>query len=230
MIRAISLALLCAASFAAVYFAMAPDADETVAPQSTEAVASAGREAQVPSAPKLEPETVAAIRNVTPENFTAAPPVSGPLVRVAPQAQEKPAEEKPARLERLYNPVVVSAGAIKVGDDEVRLAGIAVTEPDKSCGEGASAWPCGRLARAALRSFIRGRAIECEIPAGADAIPNPARCLVGGEDISAWLAAQGWAEADGAYDDDAKAARDEKLGLFAESRPDAQPDELAARR
>ena len=225
MIRAISLALLGAASFAAVYFAMAPDADEIVAPQSTEAVASAGREAQVPSAPKLEPETVAAIRNVTPENFTAAPPVSGPLVRVEPPKPEKPAQ--PARLERLYNPVVVSAGAIKVGDDEVRLAGIAVTEPDKSCGEGASAWPCGRLARAALRSFIRGRAIECEIPAGADAIPNPARCLVGGEDISAWLAAQGWAEADGAYGDDAKAARDEKLGLFAESRPDAQ---LAARR
>jgi endonuclease YncB( thermonuclease family) len=206
MIRAISLALLGAASFAAVYFAMAPDADETVAPQSTEAVASAGREAQVPSAPKLEPETVAAIRNVTPENFTAAPPVSGPLVRVEPPKPENPAQ--PARRERLFNPVVVSAGAIKVGDDEIRLAGIAVTEPDKSCGEGASAWPCGRLARAALRSFIRGRAIECEIPAGADEVPSPARCLV-------------------AYDDDAKAARDEKLGLFAESRPDAQ---LAARR
>jgi endonuclease YncB( thermonuclease family) len=157
--------------------------------------------------------------------MTAAPQATGPLVRVESPAPETPAE--PARLERLFNPIVVSAGAIEVGDDVIRLAGVAATDTDRSCGEGASAWPCGRLARAALRSFIRGRAIECEIPAGADAVPNPARCLVGGEDISAWLVAQGWAEADGAYDDDAKAARDEKLGLFAASRPDAQ---LAARR
>ena len=106
-----------------------------------------------------------------------------------------------------------------------------MTKPDRSCGDGADAWPCGRLARAALRSFIHGRAIECEIPAGADAIPNPARCLVGGDDISEWLVAQGWAKRGGGdYAEAEKTAKDGKLGLFADARPDAQPDEVAARR
>ncbi len=89
----------------------------------------------------------------------------------------------------------------------------------------------GALARAALRSFVRRRAIECDIPAGADSVPDPARCFVGGDDIAEWLVAQGWAKRSGGdYADAEKTARDGELGLFAASRPDAQPDEVAARR
>jgi endonuclease YncB( thermonuclease family) len=85
------------------------------------------------------------------------------------------------------------------------------------------------MARAALRRFVRGRAIECEVPAGAAEIPNPARCFVAGSDISEWLVAQGWAEAiDADLDEAEKAARQAKLGLFGDGRPGGQPAELAA--
>jgi endonuclease YncB( thermonuclease family) len=81
----------------------------------------------------------------------------------------------------------------------------------------------------ALRSFIRSRAIDCDVPAGADEIPDPARCVVGTEDIAEWLVAQGWAKRNGdAYEEAEKKASEEKLGLFGSARPDAQ--EVATRR
>lgn len=236
MIRAISLALLCAASFAAVYWMTAPDADEPVATsaaQSSEPTSSGDMQTPVAidNNLALRSEPTHPVRDVTPSNVTAGPKVTGPLVRVSPPAAEEPTPSPEARRELLYKPVVISAGVIRARDIEIRLAGIAVTEPERSCGEGASAWPCGRVARTALRRFIRGRAIGCEIPPGADAIPNPAHCFVGVDDIAEWLVAQGWAKRSGSdYSDAEKAAHDGKLGLYAESRPGLQPDEVAARR
>ncbi len=243
MIRAISLALVCAASFAAVYWMTAPD--ESVTPQSQQSVGPATRGDTAPAAAEgivaLRPgtaevraeqssEATNAVRDVTTDSITAGPVVTGPLVRIAPphSAEGQPRHEP--RLARLYNPIVASAGTIVAGDHDIHLAGIIATEPDQRCGEGATAWPCGRMARAALRNFIRGRAIECEIPAGAQKIPDPARCLVGGDDIAEWLVAQGWAERNGDdYAAQAEAAKEMQRGLFSEGRPDAQ-DEVAERR
>jgi endonuclease YncB( thermonuclease family) len=240
MIRAISLALIGAASFAAVYYAMAPEAppasvEATAQPAggSEAAAASAGADSTTaalrPDIPAQNaPEAPRPVRNVTPANLTAAPPVTGALVRVEPPKPPEP--EKPARTERLFSPLIVAAGTIKVGERQIGLAGISATDPEATCGEDAEAWPCGRVARAALRSFIRGRAIECDVPAGSDEIPDPARCRIGGEDISEWLVAQGWAKRSGdVYEDAEKRAREAKLGLFSASRPDAQ-DEVATRR
>ncbi len=231
MIRAISLALLCAASFAAVYWVTAPDAEEPVAqaPATESPVAMDSTDLTLRSEPETQPTHP--VRDVTPSNVTAGPKVTGPLVRVSPPSAEEPTPPPEARRELLYKPVVLSAGVIQARDIEIRLAGIAVTEPERSCGDGASAWPCGRVARAALRRFIRGRAIGCEIPPGSDAIPNPAHCFVGADDIAEWLVAQGWAKRSGSdYSDAEKAARDGKLGLYSENRPGLQPDEVAARR
>ncbi len=247
MIRAISLVILCAASFAVVYWATAPGEKERLRLASVESDgaspatvgsinASLTTDETTPpagdtSAVVLRPTTapVSNVRNVTPADMTAAPPVTGSLVRVDPPATA-PATPQKKRMARVFNPVIVSAGTIKAGNREIHLAGVAATRPDARCGKGSDSWPCGRVARTALRNFIHGRAIECEIPAGVDQIPDPATCFVGGGDIAEWLVAQGWAERTGeAYADAAKTARKGKLGLFAESRPDAQPDELAAR-
>ncbi len=255
MIRAISLALFGAASFAVVYWTTAPDKSQIAVAPATEsessspaaiepatvspsADATTSQSQSPPSIPQVQAElrpteTPHQIRDVTPDNMTAAPPVAGPLARVAPPTAKEPASpaSHKARLERLFNPLVVSAGTIEADDKEIHLAGISVTKPDATCGDGADEWPCGRVARAALRSFIRGRAIECEIPAGANAIPDPARCLVGGEDIAEWLVAQGWAKRNGSdYAEQADAAKEMQLGLFGKSRPDIQPDEVAAQR
>ena len=135
-----------------------------------------------------------AVRDVTPENMTAGPEVTGPLVRVEEAPEDAPPHVREARMQRLFNPLIVSADMIKVRDREIALAGIDAPSFDARCGEGAAAWPCGRMARAALRRFIRSRAIECEVPAAANDIPDAARCEVAGEDIAEWLVAQGWAK------------------------------------
>jgi endonuclease YncB( thermonuclease family) len=243
MIRALLLGLVGVASFAAVYL-LVPAAEETGPPQATGSlqalepvpapVASAPpQDATAPVAFELRPgaesasaenETPArAIRDVTPDNMTAGPRITGTLVRVDP-----PKVPPPARMERLFNPVVADAGTIHARDRSIHLAGIAAPEFDARCGEGDKAWPCGRMARAALRSFIRGRAIECEIPAGAESIPDPAKCLVGGDDISEWLIAQGWAKRSGdVFEAVEKKAQDAKLGLWGDGRPDGQASEVA---
>jgi endonuclease YncB( thermonuclease family) len=141
-------------------------------------------------------------------------------VRVAPP----PRPPSPPRVERLYNPVVIAAGKVRAGKRAIGLAGIDAPDFAERCGEGAAAWPCGRMARAALRRFVRGRALECEIPEGASEIPDPARCKVAGQNVSEWLVAQGWARSAGeAYAAAEDAARELKLGLWGDRRPDAQP-------
>ncbi len=244
MIRALMLVLLGAASFVAVYVALGPRQPDAVTP--TEPVAtsdaapaetasvnavpldgSASFELRGGDTPAPDTQSAAAptIRDVTPANMTAAPPVHGPLTRISPPAP--PADEHPPEAHdvRLFNPIVVSAGTIKADDREIHLAGINAPALDKSCGEGSEAWPCGRMARAALRRFLHGRAIECQVPAGTDAIPDPATCNVAGDDISQWLVATGWAERSGdAYKEAEKAAHDAKLGLWSDSRPGQTED------
>ena len=234
------LAVLGAAAFAAVYLLAAPDQPATVeaAPEpsitSTEAASIESVAPNVSEALTFElrpgaeavphsEEASHTVRDVTPDYMTAGPKVTGTLARVVP-----PVEPSKARTERFFNAIVVSAGMIKVLGQEIHLAGIAAPEFDARCGEGPASWPCGRMARAALRGLLRGRAVECEIPAGADALPDPANCLVGGENISEWLVAQGWAKRSGnLYEDSERTAREAKAGLWGETRPDDQPSDVA---
>lgn len=164
------------------------------------------------------------VRDVTPDTMTAGPRVTSAVTRIEP-----PAPPPQDRSERLFNPIVIDAGTIKARGRDIHLAGIDTIAFDKRCGEGDAAWPCGRMARAALRSFIRGRAIECVVPAGADAIPDPAMCSVAGADISEWLVAQGWAKhGAGPFAEIETAARDAQRGVWGKGRPDGSP-EVASR-
>lgn len=249
MIRGSLLALLGLASFVAVYVAMDPrePTRPTVSEPATESAAADVDPAEIapahttsikdssqlvgpdaitfqlrPGAHKSQEfgpdETAVAVRDVTPPDMTAGPKVTGRLTRV-----ERPEPEPEARVERLYKPIVVAAGTLKVRGRDIRLAGIAAPDFDERCGEGAAAWPCGRMARAALRRFIRGRAIECDVPEGAEEIPDRAICRVAGNDIAKWLVARGWAKRSGdLYDEEEDAAREAKLGLWGDARPGNQ--------
>lgn len=185
-------------------------------------------EGMAAAAPEPEPRRV---RDVTPAGVTAPPRVTGPLTRVAPPPKpSQPTPELEARAERLFNPVVIAAGTIRARGEEIRLAGIDAPEFEARCGEGASAWPCGRMARAALRRFIRGRAIECHVPAGAAKIPDSAACNVAGQGLAEWLVAQGWAKGVGpVLSDEERKARERKLGLWASARPDGSLAAIAER-
>jgi endonuclease YncB( thermonuclease family) len=244
MIRALLLGSLGAASFVAVYLLMSPNGVSTnapgalIPPQGPQLPAALGSKSAEdvsvltgfelrpgPEAMKFEERTVQqAIRDVTPNTMTAGPRMTGTLARSNPS----PAGAK-ARTERLFNPIVIAAGTIKARNREIHLAGIAAPDFEKMCGQGATAWPCGRLARAALRSFIHSRAIECEIPPGADKIPDPADCLVAGDSMSEWLVAHGWAKRRGDhYAAVESIARQAKLGLWSDKRPDVQGTAVAA--
>jgi endonuclease YncB( thermonuclease family) len=260
MIRAVPLLLLCAASFGAVYWWTAPGAPEIASlardedpptvgsvtpPPKIEADSDVEASGQAAGAalhftgdaalatllrPGPEPAQPRTVRNVTPATITAPPRAALPPERIAPPVQQVAAPTAKAHQERLFKPVVVTAGTIKAGDDTIHLAGIAETPLDESCGSGAAAWPCGIMARTALRNYIRGRAIECTVPAGAAKIPDPAKCAVGGDDIAKWLAESGWAKAHGSdYGDAADAAEKAKLGLYSATRPDVQTAATASR-
>ena len=161
----------------------------------------------------------------TGRHHPAACPKSRSLSRAGWSPPASPARE---RTERLFNPMVLGAGTLKTRDGDIHLAGIAAPEFEAMCGEKPAAWPCGRMARAALQSFIHRRAIECTIPAGTEEIPDPASCQVGGDDISEWLVSQGWAKRNGErFGDEESKARDAKLGIWSPVRPGAQSTAVA---
>ncbi len=182
----------------------APDADERSEPAWRQAA-----RIDVPGEPGG-----AAVRNVTPAGVTAPPPPTGPLARVeAPKLAPKAvAAPKP---KRYFNPVVEAAGLLRTADGEIRLAGIDVPALDLQCGAGDAAWPCGRMARTALRQFIRGRAIECTPADSESGDPPERRCTVGGADIAAWLVEHGWATARAdRYGPVGEQARSDRRGLW----------------
>lgn len=244
MLRALMLALIGGGAFAAVYVATAPappPLPET--PTKTASLRDPAPRELPPILFELRPlvaddaqeggESVAPpVRDVTPANMTNAVIASAqqgePAETTEPARKEAPATEASSR-ERLFNPLVESAGTISVDGRTIRLAGIVAPQVETRCGPANASWPCGRMARTALRRFIRGRAVECEVPHDGSAVPDPARCFVAGENIAEWLVAQGWAESDGeTLGAVEKKARSAKLGLWSDGWPGGQPAEVAA--
>jgi endonuclease YncB( thermonuclease family) len=122
-----------------------------------------------------------------------------------PLTDEDPAGEGSARTRLLHRPIAVSPGELTAQGYRIRLSGIRFAEPDASCtAENGSKVPCDRLALAALRRFLRGRAVECEVPEKPPAEPVTARCMLAGKDLSQWLVANGWARAAGPADGEAR--------------------------
>jgi len=179
-------------------------------------------------APEGTPEPPRRVRDVTPPGITPGPRVDGPLTRLAPAKPEPEPADQP-RFERLFNPLVTSAGTLKLRERQIRLAGIAAPEFAARCGDATGPWPCGRIARAELRRLIRGRAVECALPEGADALPDPADCSVAGQSLSEWLVRFGWAAAAGERFAGLEAeARSAKRGLWGPGPRAGQPPLAAA--
>lgn len=167
-------------------------------------------------------------RNVTPPNVLSRPTTPYRDPRAATTREEAPEDSSPRRFHRI---VVEDAATLRSGNTTIRFAGIAPIAADRTCTDAAGqAWPCGRVAAAALRRLIRHRAIDCTVAAVA-AEGIVATCSAGLQDINGWLVAQGWAEVppDSAYAEDAEAARGEKRGIYlAEWRNTAPGDNEAA--
>jgi endonuclease YncB( thermonuclease family) len=120
---------------------------------------------------------------------------------LAPQP-EKPADDativqpngdlKPIDLSR---PFAERAGILTIGGRSLQLAGIVPTDPERSCtGPNGKEWPCGTLARTALRSFLLGRTITCDVADPAWKGEITAECRFAKLSLGDWLARNGWAE------------------------------------
>lgn len=147
-------------------------------------------------------QPAAAIPAQPPDDSIAGGPAGEtPLERIAPRAPlsdlslavaPKPKAPEDLAGKPLFRPVAEAAGVIRVKGQALTVSGIDVVEPDEICTDGdGTNWPCGARARAAFRSFLRGRAVTCAAPGKEGA----AQCRVGGKDIGEWLVENGWARA-----------------------------------
>jgi hypothetical protein len=158
------------------------------------------------------------VRDIAPEQFGLPQEVtSQPLERIEPRTPLSPSIAKPESAPAvLRHPVALSAGLIQFGDRLLQLDGIVPQTTDRMCGEAGKTWPCGVIARTALRNFIRSRALLCNVPEKGWQGTLTTSCSLNNIDPAAWLAERGWAEvpAGSALADKMEAAQKSRLGFF----------------
>ncbi|PZM12068.1 thermonuclease family protein [Rhizobium tubonense] len=156
-----------------------------------------------------------------------AAPVAETPPAAPPPADAKTVELKSVDLGRLY---AENAGLLVIGDKKLQLSGIVPTDPNRTCtGPSGKEWPCGTIARTALRAFLRARAITCDLPSAEWQGTVTANCRYVKTDLSDWLARNGWAEAEAgsslvaAADD----ARKGNRGIYGDDPRKERPSTLA---
>ncbi|WP_156122305.1 thermonuclease family protein [Aureimonas altamirensis] len=131
-----------------------------------------------------------------------------------PQPAPSPAAADPERI--FHRAVAVTATDFEADGLRISLAGVESLPFEETCSLGTVSAPCGAQARTALRGWLRGRSLSCDVPADAREGGVEAACHVGGEDVAQWLVMQGWARPipGGAYENAAQAARRDERGLW----------------
>ncbi|WP_426123998.1 thermonuclease family protein [Pararhizobium sp. PWRC1-1] len=158
------------------------------------------------------------VRDIAPEQFgLPAEVTTQPLERIEPRMPLSQTIARPEPLPTvLRHPVALSAGLIQFGGRLLQLDGILPQKADRVCGDAGKTWPCGVIARTALRNFIRSRALLCNAPKNGWQGTLTTTCRLNNADPAAWLAESGWAEVSAGSPLAAKveAARKARLGFF----------------
>lgn len=149
------------------------------------------------------------------ERLPARPPLSQLAAPKSP-TPPKPAMPDEWKSTRLFKPVASSAGTIEAQGYKIALKGVEPTDSNETCTFEGKEWPCGLQARTAFRSWLRGRAIACDVPPQPDPQLLVAACNMGKFDLSEWLVSSGWAKAsaDGPYAEAGRKALEAKKGIF----------------
>jgi endonuclease YncB( thermonuclease family) len=109
---------------------------------------------------------------------------------------------------------------IQIGPSRIRLGGIDSPSVDQLClNNSGERWTCGVAARDELIKHADNKTWTCHVRQPADRRGRVvARCEVDGEDIQKWMVKSGWALSYARfshdYDDDEKAAREAKAGMW----------------
>ncbi len=177
------------------------------------------------------PDASGALQDQPLERVEPRPPLSE--LGLATPVQEKPEpapapEDKAAEGGLFYRPVALAAGRLAVGNRTIELNGIDIVEPDAACADiNGDVWQCGMQARTAFRSWLRGRAISCDLQ-GTDPQEELIRtsCTLAGTDVARWLVENGWARATfgGQYADSQTQAEKMLLGVFGRKPVTAMPE------
>lgn len=88
---------------------------------------------------------------------------------------------------------VIDGDSLRVGANEVRLAGVDAPEWNQVCKIGKASWRAGEEAAAWIKSRIEGQIVYCTATSTDRYKRKIATCFVDGEDINAALVAAGWA-------------------------------------
>ncbi|TBY86225.1 thermonuclease family protein [Rhizobium leguminosarum] len=138
-------------------------------------------------------------RSVEPTAPPSQAPSDGVAPKPAPQQAETPAGEtaSPAtkKAVELARPMVDNAGILSFGERRLQIAGIVPTPVDRICGQAGRQWPCGMMAKTALRLLLRNRSVSCDLETVEWKETVTTACRLGTEDLGSWLAENGWAEA-----------------------------------
>ncbi|QPC88003.1 thermonuclease family protein [Mesorhizobium sp. NBSH29] len=113
--------------------------------------------------------------------------------------------------------VINDGDSLTLGKERVRLRGIDAPEYNQTCTKDGTSYLCGRLSREALVRLIARRPVVCK---GGDHDRYGrilGRCSAGDTDLNRLQVEAGWAVAYGDYEDEEKAAREAKRGLWAGS-------------
>lgn len=128
----------------------------------------------------------------------AAPPTESAALPPQPEKPDATAIQQPNGVLKpvdLSRPFAERAGILTIGGRSLQLAGIVPTDPERICtGPNGKEWPCGTLARTALRSFLLGRMITCDVADPAWKGEITAECRFAKLSLGDWLARTGWAE------------------------------------
>lgn len=139
-----------------------------------------------------------------------------PALALLAGLQALPARAGEAAPRIVSGPATVIDGAtLDLGGRRLRLYGMDAPDLDQTCSDGHERdYACGRAAAAALTARIGGESVTCEL-SGAD---GTALCRRDGEDLAAWMVANGYAIADrsvpAAYEAQDRRAWGRRVGLW----------------
>lgn len=140
----------------------------------------------------------------------------GPLSELALALPPKPVPPDQWEGTLLHRAVATASATFESMGYRIAIAGTTSVEPDETCNYEGDQWACGARARAAVRRWLRGRALSCRVPPVPERTTLVASCRLGKQDVGAWLVSMGWARAipGGPYVEAEKAARRGGMGIF----------------
>jgi hypothetical protein len=154
--------------------------------------------------------------------IVAPPPIDyATLVRAAPRnplsdlASALPPKPKQGGT-LLYRPLVTASAEFESMGYRIAISGTESIGLLEKCVHDRTVWPCGIRARAAVRMWLRGRALACDVPVDPERRLIAAECRLGAQDVGAWLVSNGWARASkgSRYQRAEALARDTGMGIF----------------